>query len=68
MSPVFVDAVGLSAPGLPSWTEGSATLRGEHSYLYAPLPPHTPATLPLNERRRATPSIRLAFQAAEDAM
>jgi hypothetical protein len=68
VKPVFIDAVGLAAPGLPSWTEGSATLRGEHPYLHAPLPPHTPAMLPLNERRRATASIRLAFQAAEDAM
>lgn len=68
MTPVFVEAVGLAVPGLPSWAAGGAVLRGEHSYLYAPLPPHSPAMLPLNERRRATPAIRLAFQAAEDAM
>jgi hypothetical protein len=68
MTPVFVEAIGLAAPGLPSWAAGSAVLRGEHSYLYEPLPPHSPAMLPLNERRRATPAVRLAFQAAEDAM
>ena len=68
MTPVFVEAVGLAAPGMPSWAAGSATLRGEHAYLFEPLPPHSPAMLPLNERRRATPAIRLAFQAAEDAM
>jgi hypothetical protein len=65
---VFIEAVGLAAPGLPSWVKGSATLRGEHTYLYEPLPIHAPALLPANERRRATPAIRLAFQAAEDAM
>jgi hypothetical protein len=68
MNAVFIEAVGLAAPGLPSWREGLATLRGEHPFVSAPLSPLAPATLPLNERRRATPAIRLAFQAAEDAM
>ncbi len=68
MKPVYVEAVGLAAPGLPSWQLGGATLHGEQPYVSAPLPPHTPALLPANERRRATPAIRLAFQAAEDAM
>lgn len=66
--PIFIEAVGLAAPGLPSWRHGSSALRGEQPYEGAPLPPHTPALLPANERRRATPAIRLAFQAAEDAM
>ena len=68
MTEVFIEAVGIAAPGLPSWSEAIATLRGEHPYVNAPLSPHTPTLLPLNERRRATPAIRLAFQAAEDAM
>jgi hypothetical protein len=68
VTPVFIEAVGLAAPGLPSWAAGSAALRGGHPYLFEPLPPHSPAMLPPNERRRATPAIRLAFQAAEDAM
>lgn len=67
MNAVFIESVGLAAPGLPSWREGVATLRGEQPFIDTPLPPHTPALLPLNERRRATPAIRLAFQAAEDA-
>jgi Beta-ketoacyl synthase, N-terminal domain len=32
------------------------------------LPPHAPQLLPANERRRATPTVRIAFQAAEDAI
>jgi hypothetical protein len=68
MNTVFIEAVGLAAPGLPSWREGRATLRAENAFAPAPLAPHTPAMLPLNERRRATPAIRLAFHAAEDAM
>jgi len=67
MNAVFIESVGLAAPGLPSWRESRATLRGELPFVATPLPPHTPALLPLNERRRATPAIRLAFQAAEDA-
>lgn len=68
MNTVFVEAVGLAALGLPSWRQGRATLRGEQPFVNTPLAPHTPALLPPNERRRATPAIRLAFQAAEDAM
>ncbi|HMN44790.1 MAG TPA: beta-ketoacyl synthase chain length factor [Povalibacter sp.] len=66
--PIFIEAVGLAAPGLPSWQQARAALRGEQPCENTPLPPHTPALLPANERRRATPAIRLAFQAAEDAM
>ena len=68
MKPVFIESVGLAAPGLPAWRQSCATLAGQLSYLSTPLPPHTPSTLPLNERRRASPAIRLAFQAAEDAI
>ena len=68
MTAVFIEAVGIAAPGLPSWNDGGAVLRGEQPFVPTVLPQHTPASLPLNERRRATPAIRLAFQAAEDAM
>lgn len=68
MNPVFVQAVGLAAPGLESWSDAVPVLRGEQPYAAAPLAPHTPSLLPPNERRRATPAVKLAFQAAEDAM
>jgi hypothetical protein len=68
VSRVFIEAVGLAAPGLPTWQEGRAILRGEAAYLHAPLASPASAMLPANERRRATPAVRLAFQAAEDAM
>jgi hypothetical protein len=68
MNPVFIEAVGLAAPGLPSWGQARATFRGETAFVPSPLSPHTPAMLPLNERRRATPAVKLAFRAAEDAM
>lgn len=68
MKPVYVDAIGFAAPGMPSWQAARAVLRGEAPYAPAPLAAHAPALLPPNERRRATPAVRLAFQAAEDAM
>jgi hypothetical protein len=68
MTAAYLRAVGLAAPGLPSWRDSIATLRGEQPHVAAALPSHVPALLPVNERRRATPAIRLAFQAAEDAV
>ena len=65
---VFLEAVGFAAPGMPSWQTARAVLRGEARYEFAPLATHAPAMLPVNERRRATPAVRLAFHAAEDAM
>lgn len=65
---VFIDAVGLAAPGLSSWALGAPVLSGATPCSPAPLAPHVPALLPVNERRRATPAIKLAFQAAEDAV
>ncbi|MBC7982844.1 MAG: beta-ketoacyl synthase chain length factor [Candidatus Obscuribacterales bacterium] len=65
---VFIEAIGLAAPGMPSWQQAARVLRGELPYEPVALPLHSPALLPANERRRATPAVRLAFQAAEDAM
>jgi len=68
MTPVFVEAAGLAAPGMPSWSAGATVLRGEVAYSHQPLVTPVPELLPVNERRRATPAIKLAFHAAEDAM
>ena len=68
MKPLFVDAVGIAAGGLPDWAAAATVLRGEAPYAYADLPAHAPALLSANERRRATATVRLAFRAAEDAI
>lgn len=68
MRPVYLQAIGVALPGLAGWQQARAVLRGETPFVNAPPAPHAPAMLPPNERRRATPAIRLAFQAAEDAM
>jgi len=68
MKEIFIEAIGLAAPGLLKWQTALPILRGESAYVAQPLPTYAPTLLPANERRRATPTVRLAFQAAEDAL
>ena len=68
MNRVYVRSIGFAAPGMADWRTARAVLRGEAPLDSTPLVPHAPALLPVNERRRATPAVRLAFQAAEDAI
>ena len=67
MSIVFVEAVGLVAPGLASWAEGRAVLAGDAAFERQPLPALQPGILPPNERRRAPLGVKLALLAAEQA-
>ena len=68
MSDVFVESIGLAAPGLADWNVGRAVLRGETDYDRAPLSSYAPTLLPANEARRATATVRLAFRVAEEAI
>jgi len=68
MIKVYINAVGLVAPGLEGWEKGRQVLTGEQPYLPQPLERYKPQLLPANERRRATEVVRLAFRACEDAM
>jgi len=68
MISVHLLSVGLAAPGLPDWTQGREVLAGRAAFVPADLPPYAPRLLPPNERRRATPAVRQAFRAAEDAV
>lgn len=65
---VFVDAVGLAAPGLNSWEESLPILRGEQIYAARELERYKPEQLPANERRRATDLVRMAFRVCEDLL
>lgn len=68
MRPLYIDAVGCSAPGLDGWAQAQPVLRGERPYQRQDLPPHQSALLPANERRRAPLTVRQAFRVAEDAL
>nr|UXE46154.1 hypothetical protein Hi04_10k_c5801_00012 [uncultured bacterium] len=65
---VYIESVGLAAPGLADWTAAIEILGKGSPYMPAELPRFSPSLLPPNERRRATTSGRLAFQAAEEAV
>lgn len=67
MTPVFIEAVGLCAPGLPDWRSAQAVLRGEQAWQASDVGTLAPQLLPPNERRRATASVKLAFRVAEEA-
>lgn len=68
MITVYLHAVELLAPGLPGFAASRAVLAGTAPYQPQPLPPFTSLLLPANERRRLTPAIRLALQAAESVL
>ncbi len=68
MNTVYINGIGLIAPGLEGWKKGKAVLAGKLSYEATPLEKYKPLLLPPNERRRATELVRLAFRACEDAV
>lgn len=68
MNPIYIEAVGCSAPGLDGWLDTAQVLRDEIPYIHQELSVRPSQILPTNERRRATEAVRLAFRAAEDAL
>ena len=64
---VFVDSVSFSAPGMVDWESAQPVLRSEQDYQPGELPLYQSNLLPPNERRRASPTVRMAFRVAEAA-
>jgi hypothetical protein len=62
----YVEAISFVAPGLPDWQHTQTVLRGENSYVSSELAAYQPTLLPANERRRASPTVRMAFRIAEE--
>ena len=67
MLEMYIEGIGLAAPGLPSWEAACAVLQGKAPYQAEPLDRYKPELLPANERRRATDMTRLAFRVSEEA-
>jgi hypothetical protein len=67
-SAVFIESVGVAAPGLPDWLATRSALANGQDYVAAEFQRYAPNLLPPNERRRATSICRLAFQVAEEAL
>lgn len=60
-------SAGILAPGLPDWATACRVLRGQVPYRPEPIDLPAPRLLRPNERRRATPSTRLALEVARQA-
>ena len=64
---LYVNAIGLAAPGLQGWAQSRQILAGAQPWVALPETPYASQLLPPNERRRAPAGVRQAFRAAEDA-
>jgi hypothetical protein len=64
---VFVDGVGLYAPGLDGWAHARAVLAAPQTYLAAPLQLPSIDSLPAAERRRLGIAVKLAMAVGYDA-
>lgn len=65
---LYVESIGLVAPGLTGWAQARAILRGEVPYLWQDVPMIVPTILPAVERRRCIASARLALGSAQQAL
>lgn len=67
MNTVYLQSIGVVAPGIANWPACRNIFKGDEQYQFQPIPRFNPDLLPVNERRRITPTIRLAMQAATEA-
>jgi hypothetical protein len=64
---VFLTSVGIAGPGLDGWSAAQPILAGRSEYQHGPISRSIPDMLSAAERRRSSPSARLAIMAAQDA-
>ncbi len=66
---IYLDSIGVIAPGMANWSEAIKTLTGVQAFaIHAPLPDFNVTDLPATERRRAGKSVKLAVDLAAQAM
>ncbi len=65
---ISVEAVGVLAPGLPDWETAREVLATRWAFVPTPLDAPQPGCLPSAERRRSSPTVRLAIAVAEQAL
>ena len=68
MIELWIDGVGIYAPGLIGWEQAAPVLAGQQPYAPAVPPKLVPALLPPDVRRRTTDHIRLAVEVAGEAV
>ncbi len=64
---VFVEGIGLRAPGIANWPAGKAVLQTLHARGVPDFQLTAPALLPPAERRRATDAVKLAIEVCSEA-
>jgi hypothetical protein len=67
MMRIFVEGVGLLAPGLPGWQESRAVLAGQAPYLQREVAIPANNMLPPAERRRIGVPVKLALAVGQEA-
>ena len=68
MIELWIEGVGIYAPGLVGWEQAAPVLAGQQPYAPAEPPKLAPALLPADVRRRTTDHIRLAVEVAGEAV
>ena len=68
MIELWIDGVGIYAPGLAGWEQAAPVLAGRQPYAPVAPPKLAPALLPADVRRRTTDHIRLAVEVADEAV
>jgi hypothetical protein len=68
MIELWIEGVGIYAPGLAGWEQAASVLAGRHAYVPSAPPKLAPALLPADVRRRTTDHIRLAVEVAGEAV
>ena len=64
---VWVEGVGIVAPGLNGWSQAAAVLKDEQAYVAAPTVLPAPEVLPAAERRRASRIVKATLAAGLQA-
>ena len=65
---VYVEGIGLLAPGLSGWAASAPILAGSADYVSAPIAMPVLELLPPAERRRTPASVKLALAAGSEAL
>jgi hypothetical protein len=68
MTTVYLDGIGIEAPGLSTWKQSVSVLRGETPFHFAKSTLPVATLIPENERRRAGDTIHLAVHVANEAV
>lgn len=68
MLTAYIEGIGLLGPGLPSWPDSHAVLRGETPYQPSKTILPSPALLPAAERRRSGAIVKLTLATGLEAI